>query len=153
MYVAAKRYTALESHETSTVFSGIRFQFSVLRFVFVLFCFVCLRPVSCVPMLSVSLDCPFFVLFVFVLCLVCPMLSVSLGCPFLAAPSVFSKAYFNFKYKMSWKIFPCRRLLMLKCLYQARKVNGHVYVCNVIDLVKHTPLSSLLMTVAMTAAT
>jgi len=132
---SSKKYATLESHETSTVFSGVRVDhlFSFLCCVLFLFCCV---------------------LFVFVLCLVCPMLSVSLGCPFLIAPSVFSKAYFNcLKYKMSWKIFPDRRLLMLKCLYQARKVSGHVYVCNVIDFVKHTPLSSLLMIVAMAATT
>ena len=70
-------------------------------------CFVCLRPVSCVPnVASFSelsiLDCSFgflqrlFVLFVFImclvypiLCLVYPMLSLSLYCPFLIAPSVF----------------------------------------------------------------
>jgi hypothetical protein len=79
-------------------------------------CFVCLRPVSCVPnVASVSglsiLDCPLFclssscvlcvqccqclwivyswlplVLFVFLLCLVCPMLPVSLDCLYLIAP-------------------------------------------------------------------
>jgi hypothetical protein len=35
----------------------------------------------------------FFVLFVFVLCLVCPMLQVSLDCPFSIAPSLFSNVY------------------------------------------------------------
>ena len=35
----------------------------------------------------------FFVLFVFVLCLLCPMLSVSLDCQFLAVISVFSIVY------------------------------------------------------------
>ena len=34
--------------------------------------------------------CCFFLLFIFVLCLVYPMLSVSLDCLFLIAPSVFS---------------------------------------------------------------
>jgi hypothetical protein len=37
--------------------------------------------------------CCVFVLFVFVLCLVCPMLPVSLDCPFLIAPSIFSNVY------------------------------------------------------------
>jgi len=58
------------------------------------------------PVLPVSIGCIFliapsvcsnvyfFVLFVFVLCLVYPMLPMSLGCPFLIAPSVFSKGYF-----------------------------------------------------------
>ena len=36
-----------------------------------------------------------FVLFVFVLCLICPMSPVSLGYPFLISPSVWSNAYFN----------------------------------------------------------
>jgi hypothetical protein len=34
-----------------------------------------------------------FVLFVFVLCLMCPLLPVSLDCPFLIAPSVFSNVH------------------------------------------------------------
>jgi hypothetical protein len=34
-----------------------------------------------------------FVLFVFVLCLVCPMLPVSLDCSFLMTPLVFSNVY------------------------------------------------------------
>jgi hypothetical protein len=38
----------------------------------------------------------FFVLFVFVLYLVCPMLPVSLHCPFLIAPSVFSNVYLSY---------------------------------------------------------
>jgi hypothetical protein len=37
--------------------------------------------------------CCIFVLFVFVLCLVCPMLPISLDCPFLIAPLVFSNIY------------------------------------------------------------
>jgi hypothetical protein len=37
-----------------------------------------------------------FVLFVFVLCLVCPMLPVFLDCPFLIACSVFSDVYETF---------------------------------------------------------
>jgi hypothetical protein len=41
----------------------------------------------------------FFVLFVFVLCLVYPMLPVSLDCPFLIAPSVFSNVYLFCLYK------------------------------------------------------
>ena len=35
----------------------------------------------------------FYVLLVFVLCLVYPMLPISLDCPFLIAPSVFSNVY------------------------------------------------------------
>ena len=66
-----------------------------------MFCFVCLRPVSCVPQVygGVHVTHPFsvcvvcFVLFVFVLCLVCPMLSVSLDYPSLIAPSVFFNVY------------------------------------------------------------
>ena len=42
-----------------------------------------------------SLLCCVFVLFVFVLCIVCPMLPVSLDCPFLIAPSVFSNVYLS----------------------------------------------------------
>jgi hypothetical protein len=37
--------------------------------------------------------CWVFVLFVFVLCLVCPMMSLSLDCQLLIAPSVFSTVY------------------------------------------------------------
>jgi hypothetical protein len=59
----------------------------------VFYCFVCLRPVSCVHnVASVSVLC-FIVLFVFVLCLVYPMLPVSLDCPFFIAPLVFSNVY------------------------------------------------------------
>ena len=43
--------------------------------------------------LEFSSVCCVFVLFVFVLCLVCPMLPVSVDCPFLIAPSVFSNVY------------------------------------------------------------
>ena len=38
--------------------------------------------------------CCVFVLFAFVLCLVCPLLPVSLDCPLLISPSVFSGDYF-----------------------------------------------------------
>ena len=45
-------------------------------------------------LLMLSVFCVvFFVLFVFVLCLMYPMLPVSLDCPFLIAPSVFSSLY------------------------------------------------------------
>jgi hypothetical protein len=90
-----------------------------LRFSLTFICFVCLRPVSCVPnVTSVSglsiLDCHFGVrenrsgnqewtiqrhwqnwvhktgaFIFFVLCLVYPMLPVSLDCPFLIVTSVF----------------------------------------------------------------
>jgi hypothetical protein len=46
-----------------------------------------------------------FVLFIFVLCLVCPMLPASLDCPFLIAPSVFSDVYFIIKLPV-WDVFP-----------------------------------------------
>ena len=36
-----------------------------------------------------------FILFAFLLCLVCPMLSLYLDCPFFIAPSVFSNVYFG----------------------------------------------------------
>ena len=39
--------------------------------------------------------CAVVVLFVFVLCFVCPMLSVSLDCPFWIVSSVFSNVYFG----------------------------------------------------------
>ena len=78
------------------------------------FCFVCLRPVSCVPnvasvsglfLFCLSSSCVLctlccqclwivFVLLVFVLCLVHPMLPVSLDCLFLIATSVFSNIYY-----------------------------------------------------------
>ena len=56
----------------------------------------------------------FFVLIDFVVCLVYPMLPVSLDCPFLNSPSVFSNVYLT--------------QFLLKCLYQTKKVNGHVFV-------------------------
>ena len=40
-----------------------------------------------------SFLCCIFVLFVFVMCLVYAMLSVSLDCPFFIAPSVFSRSF------------------------------------------------------------
>ena len=75
-----------------------------LLFSLTFICFVCFRPVSCVPNVAsfsgmFILDCPFcflwrlFVLFAFVLCLVYPMLPVFLECSFLIAPSVFSDVY------------------------------------------------------------
>ena len=45
---------------------------------------------------SYIMCCGFFLLFVFVLCLVYPMLSVSLDCPFLIALSMFSILVFYF---------------------------------------------------------
>ena len=47
----------------------------------------------------------FYVLFVFVLCLVCPILPVSLDCPFLITPSVFSNDYLNFRQNKRWLEF------------------------------------------------
>jgi len=41
--------------------------------------------------------CGFFVLFVFVMCLMYPMLPVPLDCPFLIAPPVFSNNYLLIK--------------------------------------------------------
>ena len=43
------------------------------------------------------ISCCVFVLLVFVLCLVLPMLTVSLDCPFFIAPLVFSNAYFQLR--------------------------------------------------------
>jgi hypothetical protein len=40
--------------------------------------------------------CWFFVVVMFVLCLVCPMLPVFLDCPFLTVPSAFSNVYIAF---------------------------------------------------------
>ena len=54
-----------------------------------------------------------------VLRLVYPTLPVSLDCPFLIAPSVFSRCPFSYS--------PCH--FLLKCLYQAEKVSGRVFVC------------------------
>ena len=50
--------------------------------------------------------CFCFVLFVFILYLVCPKFPVSLDCQFLIAPSVFSNVYFFFKLYPSLLIFP-----------------------------------------------
>ena len=44
----------------------------------------------------------FFVLFVFVLCLVYPMLPVSLNCSFLLPPSVFSNVYSTLSAKIKF---------------------------------------------------
>jgi hypothetical protein len=60
----------------------------------VLFCFVWLHPVSCIPNVAIVsglsilvLYC--FVLFDFILCLVFPMLPLSLNCPFLCCIVLF----------------------------------------------------------------
>ena len=69
------------SYSVVPVFGGTR---DALRFSFLccVFCFICLRLV-------------FFVLFVFVLCLLYPLLPVSMDCSFLIAPSV---SFFLFFY-------------------------------------------------------
>jgi hypothetical protein len=70
------------------------------------------------------------VLFILVLCHVCPMLPVSLDCP-----SVFSNVYLHNQYRsinlisQSCPIKPAQtQQILLKCLYQARKVSDQVFV-------------------------
>jgi formate hydrogenlyase subunit 3/multisubunit Na+/H+ antiporter MnhD subunit len=75
-YKKRERLTLREHIRSSSVFGGVRVAhgFSFLCCVAIL-CFVCLRPVSCLPHVdSVS------GLFVFVLCLVYSTLTVSLEC-------------------------------------------------------------------------
>jgi hypothetical protein len=56
----------------------------------------------------------FFVLFVFVLCLLCPILPASLDCPFRIASSVLSKVYVQ--------VYKCQRpLLHITRLQQKRR--------------------------------
>ena len=70
------------------VFGGVRVHmFSFLCCVF--------GGIRVVHMFSFLCCVVFYVLFVFVLCLVCPMLTVSLNISFLNVPLVFSNVYSN----------------------------------------------------------
>jgi hypothetical protein len=84
----------------------------------VVLCFVCLRPVSYVP---VFLDCPFlFYPSVFSnvsFRLVYPMLPVSLDCPFLFYPSVFSNVSFRLVYPMLPVFLDCSFLIAPSVFY------------------------------------
>ena len=75
----------------------------VFCIVWVFLCFVCLRPVTCVPnVASVSglswkkkLIAPSVFSNNYLSCVLCALLSVSLDCSFLIVPSVFSNIYLS----------------------------------------------------------
>ena len=103
------------------------------------FCVVCIRPLSCVPnvasfselLIVVLVFCAMFcVLFVFILCLVYPMLSVSLEYPFLITPSVFSNGYLR---RRSRRVF--MSLTDLSCVPNVVSFSG----ISILDC--HFPLS------------
>jgi hypothetical protein len=58
----------------------------------------------------------FFVLFVFILCLVCPMLPVCMDCAFLIDTSIFSNVYLLVQY------LPKFRLKRLDFCFQERRL-------------------------------
>ena len=115
-------------------------------------CFVCSRPLSCIPNSdSVSglsilgypigfLCVVLFVFFVFLLCLAYPMVPVSLDCPFFVTPSVFSVLCYLFCLFSSFVL----HTQWCQCLWIVRSGLPHRFsLCCVICFFCFPPLSCI----------